>query len=117
MYIRSLIFNSACFIVVEFVKIEFLQKYVLTFMNVLQAAVVHCRVWLPISICLNLLYENKRCSMIVHETAIHQITVESKLLKVQIRPSTMNQSPHHNESCKRSRNTNCEYFFYYMFGS
>ena len=38
--------------------------------------------------------------MIVHETAIHQVTVEFKLLQVSIRPSTMNQSPYHNGSCK-----------------
>ena len=38
--------------------------------------------------------------MIVHETAIHQLTVESKL---RLRPSTMNQSPLHNRRCKMSR--------------
>ena len=34
----------------------------------------------------------KGCGMIVHETAIHQITVESKLLQVPLWPSTMNHT-------------------------
>ena len=46
--------------------------------------------------------------MLVHETAIHQMRVESKHLYVPLRPSTMNQIPHHNGSCKRPRNTKCE---------
>ena len=48
--------------------------------------------------------------MIFHETTIHQTTVESKLLQVPLRPSTINQSPHHNEICKRSRNINVKLF-------
>ena len=38
--------------------------------------------------------------MIVHETATHQVTVGFKLLHVPLQPSTMDQSPHHNGSCK-----------------
>ena len=49
-----------------------------------------------------------RCGMIVHETATHQMTVEFKLLQVPLQPSTMNQSPYNNGSCKRPRNTKCE---------
>ena len=37
--------------------------------------------------------------MIVHETAIRQMTVEYKLLLVPLRPSIINQSPHHKQSC------------------
>ena len=47
-------------------------------------------------------YKNWRCGMIVHETAIHQMTVKSKLLQVPL--ATMNQSPHHNGSFKRPQN-------------
>ena len=46
--------------------------------------------------------------MMVDETAIHKMTVESKLIQVPLPPSTMNQSPHRNSSCKRLRNTKCE---------
>ena len=46
--------------------------------------------------------------MIVHETATHQMTVEFKLLQIPLWPSTMNQSPYHNVSCKMPRNKNCE---------
>ena len=35
------------------------------------------------------LYKNRRCGMIIHETAMHQTTVESKLLQFQLRPSTL----------------------------
>ena len=38
--------------------------------------------------------------MIVHETAIHQMTVELKLLQIPLRPPTLNQCPYHNGSCK-----------------
>ena len=34
-------------------------------------------------------YKNRRCDMIVHETAIHQMTVKFKLLKVLLWPSIM----------------------------
>ena len=44
--------------------------------------------------------------MIAQETAIHQTTVEFKLLQVPLWPSTMDQSPYYNGSCKRPRNTN-----------
>ena len=46
--------------------------------------------------------------MIVHETAIHQITVEFKLLHVPLRPSIMNRNQYHNGRCKRPQNTKCE---------
>ena len=46
--------------------------------------------------------------MIVHETATHQLIIEFKLLDVPVRPSTMKQSPKHNGSCKRPRNTKCQ---------
>ena len=46
--------------------------------------------------------------MIVYETVIPQMTVESQPLQVLLQPSTMNQSSHHNESCKRPLNTKCE---------
>ena len=36
--------------------------------------------------------------MIVHETVTHQMTVEFKLLQVQLWLSIMNQSPNHNGS-------------------
>ena len=36
-------------------------------------------------------YLNRRCGMIVHEPAIHQMTVELKLLQVPLGPSVMNQ--------------------------
>ena len=49
-----------------------------------------------------LFYKNRSGGMIVHETAIHQMKVQFKLLQVPLWPSTMNQSPHHNRSCKSS---------------
>ena len=39
--------------------------------------------------------------MIVFDTGIHQMTFEFKLIQVTLRPSTMNQSSHFNESYKR----------------
>ena len=36
------------------------------------------------------LYKNRRCGMIVHETATHQMPIEFKLLQVPVRPSIMN---------------------------
>ena len=54
-----------------------------------------------------LLFLIKNC-MIVHETTTHRMTVEFKLLQVSLWPSTMNQSPYHNGSCKRPKNTQCE---------
>ena len=39
--------------------------------------------------------------MIVHGTATHQLAAVFKLLQVPLQPSTMNQSPLHNGSCKR----------------
>ena len=53
-------------------------------------------------------YKNRRCGKIVHETATDQVTLEFKLLQVPLLPSTMNQSPYHNGSCKRPQNTKCE---------
>ena len=38
--------------------------------------------------------------MIVHKTETHHVTVEFLLLQVQLWPSTVNQSPYHNGSCK-----------------
>ena len=51
-------------------------------------------------------YKNRGCGMNFHETAT--LTVELELLKVPLRPSTMNQTPYHNRSCKRPRNIKCE---------
>ena len=39
----------------------------------------------------------------VHETAINQMAVESKLLQVPSRPPTMNQRANHNGTFKRPR--------------
>ena len=47
--------------------------------------------------------------MIVYETATHQVTVEFKLLQVPLWPSTMNQSPYQNGSCKRPRVTKANF--------
>ena len=38
--------------------------------------------------------------MIVHEAAIHKMTVEIKFLQVPARPSKRNRSPYHNGSCE-----------------
>ena len=48
--------------------------------------------------------------MIVHEIAIHYMTVESKLLHVPLQPSTMDHSPHHNGSCKSPEIQNVKLF-------
>ena len=53
-----------------------------------------------IALTLPVKYKNRRCGMIIHETAIHQMTVKSKFLQVPLQPTTMNQSPHHNIGCK-----------------
>ena len=45
----------------------------------------------------------------VHETAIHRMTVEFNLIQVPLRPSTMNQNPYHNGSCKRPEKQNVIY--------
>ena len=52
-----------------------------------------------------LFYQTRRCGMIVPETVIHQIKIESKFLQVTLRPKTMNQGPYHKGNCKRLRNT------------
>ena len=45
--------------------------------------------------------------MIVHQTAIHQTTVEFKLVQVPLRPSIMNQGTYHiTEAVKGPQNTN-----------
>ena len=56
----------------------------------------------------NQIIKNRRCDMVVHETAIQQITVESNLLHVPLRSSIKYRSPYHNGSCKRPQNRKCE---------
>ena len=48
--------------------------------------------------------------MIIHGIAIHQITVEIKLLQVPLRLSIMNQSPYHNKAVKGPKIQNVKLF-------
>ena len=48
--------------------------------------------------------------MIVNETVIQQMTVESKLQQIPLQLSTMNRSLHHKGSCKGSKIQNVKLF-------